>query len=416
MKIGRLMVAAGLGLALVGTAVAQTTSYGDPNFVLENDWRSGMPVVLTLSTQDMGYEFDGNPLEIPFTITGTRATVFLAVYTKDANPDYDGEAFKVGGIGNAVLRAAGIDTLVALTSGQSFSEGSHAIAWDGNDFNGNAMAAGEYDFYLFAIDDVNTPTWTGRNSSPNVWSNRIIDFRFDPPVAWTTEHGGGDSQLHRTPMGTDLFENPDAHTIFPVPWMVPRLQEAYEDFATSQWDFGWIVIDPVDPDIAYLGNYGGGSPPAGWWKVQIDLDNQTVDPIESFGDRGRIAWEVRLFNSAITKAQHHEWVDDDGLLYVSWMDREEPFTPGIIVFDRSTGEVANIIDLTDLYVLFRNDAVDSPYVRPLGRGRGRHRRVHQLLLDGRGGQLSGQVQPRRRPALAEPERRRLRGPIRHRRG
>ena len=69
MKICKLIAVAALGLALVASAGAQTTRYGDPNWVLENDFRSGMPIVLTLSTQDMGYEFDGNPLNIPFTIT-----------------------------------------------------------------------------------------------------------------------------------------------------------------------------------------------------------------------------------------------------------------------------------------------------------------------------------------------------------
>jgi len=357
MKIGRWIAVAVLGLALVGTAAAQTTRYGDVNHVAEVDWRSGMPVVLTLSTQDMGYEFDGNPLNIPFTITGTRATVFLAVYSNGANPDYDGEAFKVGGIGNAVLRAAGLDTLIALTSGQSFAEGSHTIAWDGNDFNGNAVAAGDYDFYLFAIDDVSTPTWTGRNSSPNVWSNRVVDFRFEPPVVWSTSHVN--SELHRTPMGTDLFENPDVHTVFPLPWMIPRLTELKEDFAPGQWDFAFLEIDPNDPNIAYPGNYYD---PAGPWKVQIDLDNMTVDPVESFGDNGKVVWEQRTFNSTLMKGQHHDWLEDDGLLYLSWMDRTEPFTPGIVILDRSTGEVANIIDVTDLYVSFRNDAVDAPYV------------------------------------------------------
>ena len=96
MRANRWLTAVSLGALLAGSAFAQTTRYGDPDFTVERDWRSGMPIVLTASTQDMGYEFDGNPLQIPFTITGTRATVYLAVYTSGANPEYGGDPFGGG--------------------------------------------------------------------------------------------------------------------------------------------------------------------------------------------------------------------------------------------------------------------------------------------------------------------------------
>ena len=117
MRVSRWLTAVSLGALLAGSALAQTTRYGDPDFTPENNWRSGMPVVLTAGTQDVQYAFDGNPLEIPFTIAGTRATVYLAVYTSGANPQYGGDPFGVGGIGGAALRAAGIDTLVSPLPG-----------------------------------------------------------------------------------------------------------------------------------------------------------------------------------------------------------------------------------------------------------------------------------------------------------
>ena len=84
----RVIVTLVLAACLTEPASSQTTRWGDPNFVRETDWRSGMPVVLTVTSQDVGYEFDGTPLQVPFTISGTQANVWLAVYTKGADPQY----------------------------------------------------------------------------------------------------------------------------------------------------------------------------------------------------------------------------------------------------------------------------------------------------------------------------------------
>lgn len=363
MRGARWLTAVGLGVVLAGAAFAQTTRYGDPNIDRATAWNSGMPTVLTASTQDMGYEFDGNPLEIPFTISGTRATVYLAVYTQGANPQYGGDAFAVGGIAGASLRAAGVDTLVALTAGESFNAGSHTIAWDGNDFNGNAMAAGNYDFFLITIDDVSNPTWTGRGSY--VWSSRVYDFRFDPPIVWNTAQGGEEPKLQRAPMGTDLHQNPSIHTDFIMSWMMPRLREINAELNPDQWDLSFVEIDPNDPDVAFVGNYGCcAGVPGGFWKVDIDLDNTAISPDEDWQDRGHIVWEQRIADAAMMSEQYKEWLSDDGLIYLTHMDRDEPFTPQIIMFDRATGDIANVMDLTDIFVQNRpdTDTPDAPYV------------------------------------------------------
>ena len=371
MRATRWLTAVSLGALLAGSAFAQTTRYGDPDFTPENDWRSGMPVVLTASTQNVGYAFDGNPLQIPFTIAGTRATVYLAVYTSGANPQYGGDPFGVGGIGGAALRAAGIDTLVSLSAGQSFDAGNHTIAWDGTDHTGAAVAPGNYDFYLIAIDDVSKPTWTGRGSY--VWSSRAYDFRFDPPIVWNTNGNGSnpedgtsyEQRLERTPLGTDLFANPEAHTDFLMPWMIPRMKEINAEMNADQWDISFVEIDPNDPNVAYVGNYGCcAGQPGGFWKVNIDLDNVSTSPEESFADRGHILWEQRVADAALMAEHTKEWLSDDGLLYMTHMDREEPFTPQIVMFDRATGDIANVLDMTDLYVQNRpdTDTPDAPYV------------------------------------------------------
>ena len=146
-------------LVFVGSALAQSGTAGNPNFDRANDWRSGMPNVLTIDSEDVA--FDGGSVEVPFTLNGAPAEVHLAVYSRDANPQYDGAAFGEGGVGNAMLRAAGLDTLISISGGQTFSEGSNSITWDGRDFNGNEVGAGTYTYYLFALDNISNPTWIG---------------------------------------------------------------------------------------------------------------------------------------------------------------------------------------------------------------------------------------------------------------
>ncbi len=351
----RTLFALALCLGLAGTVLAQTTRYGDPNFVRQNDWQSGMPTVLRLSTTaEVGHEFDGTPVEIPFTITGTRARVWLAVYSKDANPQYGGAPFGQGGVGNAMLRAAGLDTMIRVTAGEAFSEGSHTIAWDGMDFHGNPVQAGSYDFFLIALDDVSKPTWTGDAPSPSMWGEYRFDFRFDPPIIWSTR--SNPARLTRTPVGTDLFEDPNPQTHIQMPWMAPRRQELYDESVPSQWELSFIEIEPNDPNIAYVGNMGwpgANDLPPGIWKVEIDLDELTIVPDETWehSDRGYIVWEDRLPKSALRRSPHNPWNEDDGLIYLSWMNREPPLTPGVLIFDRATGELVTILDLTDLYLL-----------------------------------------------------------------
>ena len=81
-------------LVFVGSALAQSGTAGNPNFDRANDWRSGMPNVLTIDSEDVA--FDGGSVEVPFTLNGGPAEVHLAVYSRDANPQYDGAAFGEG--------------------------------------------------------------------------------------------------------------------------------------------------------------------------------------------------------------------------------------------------------------------------------------------------------------------------------
>ena len=344
----RTAIATFASLLLAGAALAQSNQYGDPNFDRQTDWRSGMPNVLTVSAGDVGYEFDGTPAEIAFTLDGGPAEVFLAVYSKDANPQYSGAAFAAGGVGGAILRRAGMDTMIAVTSGQTFSEGANVIAWDGLDYNGNAVAAGDYAFYLFAVDNVSNPTLVGPGAYTGYWSAFAIDGTQDPAVVWAPQFLENDWVVQRATIGTDYLANAGAWETLDVSWVnsIPGTAPEFRDVT-------FYVADPADPTIGYMGKTGWNDDalPQGVWKVKYDAANGTLLPDESWAasDGGFVTMSRRLVGGAVKAATHHSWIADDGLLYVANMDRLPPMTPQVIVLDRVTGEVASLIDLTDIY-------------------------------------------------------------------
>ena len=337
------LIALALTLTLAGMAYADSIPVGDPNWDRAVDWRSGMPVVLTVGVDEsVPYDFSGDPLYVPFTLDGSQAMVYLAVYSKDANPQYDGEPLGVGGIGNAMLRRAGLDTLISVTTGQAFSEGENAIAWDGKDFLGNAMPEDEYTFYLIALDNISNPTWVGPTVGGGVmWNNSTIDERFDPPVVWSPQSGS--SAMVRSTIGPDYHANPEAFETFDMSWMPDRRGEV------DQWEMSFTVVDPVEPNFLYIGNYRGDN--TGYWKAIYDPDSGTVLPDEDWpaADGGWVVFPQRIADGGLKKDFHHPWLDDDGYVYMSHMDRVEPIAPGIMVVSRETGEMEDFIGLSAIY-------------------------------------------------------------------
>lgn len=360
----RTISAAFLVGALAVAALAQTTRYGDPNFVRQDDWRSGWPEILTIDVSDVG-GFDGTSAEIPFTLEGSGATVWLAVYTRGADPQYNGAPFGAGGPGDALLRAAGLDTMVYVSPGQDFSEGPNTIIWDGTDWTGKAMPAGDYDYFLFALDRQANPTWVGQSHGP--WLTNRIDTRYEPPEIWWPDQDGapvvqsdGSEEdgwaIHRSIMGTDWLENPEGFETFDIPWMNERLGR------DTDWrDIGAYALDPAVRDVGYIVMMDAD--PGGLWRVIYDRENGAVVPDETSwpeSDRGFIPFSSRQYNIAIKNDFHHPWIEDDGLLYFSWEDKIEPMTPAVVKVDRATGEIVEIMDYSDFYLAEYVDSDGNP--------------------------------------------------------
>ena len=110
------------------------------------------PSILTLSAQDLiQYDFDGNELSIPVSVTGAACLSIFFVYTKDM-------ADNIVDIHNGYLGwhyVNKIDTCVYFSQEKPLDIGTGTISWDGNDADGNMVPAGEYTYYIWAYDNTN---------------------------------------------------------------------------------------------------------------------------------------------------------------------------------------------------------------------------------------------------------------------
>ena len=113
------------------------------------------------------YAFDGSDLEIPFTLEGTGATVYLVIYTVDQHPPLTIEGEGPEPYNDPEHAAAGwhvfedVDWLVYKSDGVRLEEGANTIVWNGRDLNGEIVPAGSYDLFLAAFDDEATPHIVG---------------------------------------------------------------------------------------------------------------------------------------------------------------------------------------------------------------------------------------------------------------
>lgn len=108
------------------------------------------PTVMTITGQDnLVYNFDGSELTVPVTVTGTPAAIWMVINTK-------GQAANISNVRNGYLGwhfVNKIDTTIFISDRYSRTPGASTIVWNGKDENGKAVAAGKYDYYLWAYDD-----------------------------------------------------------------------------------------------------------------------------------------------------------------------------------------------------------------------------------------------------------------------
>jgi len=98
------------------------------------------------------YDFDGKQLEFSATVSGAPASALFGVFTKD-------QGAKIGAVWNGFLGwhyVNKIDTSIYISQSFALDIGKNTVKWNGKDENGKSVSAGEYSYYIWAFDNVNS--------------------------------------------------------------------------------------------------------------------------------------------------------------------------------------------------------------------------------------------------------------------
>jgi len=162
-----------LAAFVVGLALSPASAFlhaGSADVGMADMVSGGTPGTI-LKIEDLAdisnYAFDGSSVDIPFTLNGAGATVWLIIYTSGQTPPLTITGDGPGPYADSERISAGwhvydgIDYLVYKSAGQRFEEGANTITWNGQDSDGNNLAPGSYHLHLAAFDDEAAPHVVG---------------------------------------------------------------------------------------------------------------------------------------------------------------------------------------------------------------------------------------------------------------
>ena len=207
------------------------------------------PNVLRISAPTLiNYYFDGNVLRLPFTLSGTPASVTLLISTLDQ----PAKRTRNGFLGWHYVDR--IDTCVYISNSKEFQMGSNSMEWDGRNQDGSIVPFNEYRYYLWAYDD----TSTGRTVT-----NYLHPHRGDRSVIITSD---ADGYLYANPR---IVDAPQFYSSSLKPTQKNR----------SKWIIG---DDPTDSSLAETCSYDSWTENSPLAFLQGDIEQrffvQTLKP------------------------------------------------------------------------------------------------------------------------------------------
>ena len=134
------------------------------------------------------YNFDGKDLQLPVTLTGTPAGVNFFVFTK-------GKAATISKITNGFLGwhyVNKVDTCIYFSQQTQFAKGNNNLVWNGKDKNGVSVPKGDYTYYLWGFDNVNSKVPAAPIKAYCVYGDLPVYVEHDPdgkvlanPIWWS---------------------------------------------------------------------------------------------------------------------------------------------------------------------------------------------------------------------------------------
>jgi len=331
--------------------------------------RSEPLTLLDIDVANVNYDFDGNAT-VPFTLSGSHANIYLAIYTTDqATPGgWGGPGSPAWNGGHALNRKAGIPNMVRVVECGQYDVGSGTCAWDGNDWDGNAVAPGAYRLYVLGVDNISDGNWvamTGygfrmRSTQTRVWQGQGYMYGIPAGLGGGRQGGEGDG-----PRGHITHPYGGGFMLYPLaPGKLIAADDPYDligAYVTELPEYGLVnddgdpahilngqahgtALDPKDFSRNWMYGYGN----VGVIGVTVDWDSQTSVPMEGFGEPPH-SWQIQVAqggqSNIFTSIQYYK-----NKLYLGHGYATDPPFAAVYEMDAPTGEISDVIDVSDFYV------------------------------------------------------------------
>jgi len=330
--------------------------------------RSEAPTMIHIDVDNVPYDFNGS-VDVPFNLSGSNASVWLAIYTTDQPTagGWGGPGHPAWNGGHATLRREGIPNMVKVVECGQYDEGAGTCTWDGTDWDGQAAASGTYRVYVLAADNITDANWVavagdgfrGRAAYMAVMQNQgyLVGTPFRLGGQGSEDRPGPRSDIAH-PYGGGFMLQPISPGNFldaddPFDLIAAHVTELPEYGLTN--DDGdpahilggsahGVAIDPDDFSRNWIYSYAD----QGVVGVTVDWASQTSAPMDGFGEAPN-SWVKKVAQgdhvNFFFSIQYYE-----GHLYMGngWLN--DPPAAGVYELDAATGEVTDIIDVSEYWV------------------------------------------------------------------
>ena len=280
------------------------------------------PPVLTIKSSDT-IIYNGDPVTIDFELLGGSAKARLVIYTDNLT----GVTTLTTNGNRNWHTVCGVDTLVYISEPQYFEEGPGVLEWPGINKNGDSVPLMNYKFYIIAIDESGDipaapigGTW--------IDGMQIIETGTDgaplaKPLFYESRYNG--STVKRFELGSDP-------------------SSTYESFSLDQSTdlmVGDIAVDPDDHDVIYYQTLQKVA------KVRLQ-SGKKAELITNWGTNGIIDNITDVTTADFVAVCGVEVFGD----YVAFSHNNDNDNVSELIFvNRSDGQEAYRIDLTDYYIV-----------------------------------------------------------------
>ena len=307
------------------------------------------PTLLKFSASNtIKYDFDGSSLEIPVTVSGTPASAYFLLYTKDQGESIN--PVQNGFLGWHFVNK--IDTCVYLSGEMNLGTGTNQIVWDGKDSDGNAVPKGEYTYYLWGFDNQNTKVSVAHHlnvGGGNSASDGIYMLDKDGnPLAQPEIYAGG----HSPGMGGDTRSVREHYK-----WIIgsdPEDATLIETSSAEAWaDNSPIALLPTDPTMWFKNT----QTPDGMLEItkyKWVPNGPSVIQTE-WGESGKVEYPLSEFSTEYHGCIAIPGYDGEHIIAVNQNFFSVTGVSELIYFSLDDGSQEMILDLSDWWI----DAADN---------------------------------------------------------